>query len=83
MILLHGLLGSRPQASHAELDCPRVGPGPCGPGSGPDCRGRSEGPGQGVAERTASAKKKVAKKRYIYYIARVAPVDSPHFYSTK
>ena len=34
------------------VDCPRVGPGPCGPGSGPDCRGRSEGPGQVVAEWT-------------------------------
>jgi hypothetical protein len=38
--------------SHRRLDCPRVGPGPCGPGSGPDRRGRSEGPGQIVAEWT-------------------------------
>ena len=34
------------------IDCLRVGPGPCGPGSGPDHRGRSEGLGQGMAEWT-------------------------------
>ena len=34
------------------IDCPRVGPGPCGPGSRPDHRGRSEGLGQIVAEWT-------------------------------
>ena len=36
-----------------RVDCPKSGPGPRGPGSGPDRSHRSEGPGQWEVDRTS------------------------------
>src|SRR5271168_400968 len=47
------------------IDCPQSGPGPRGPGSGPDRKGRSECPGQRSLARTA-----VEGARASYFLAR-------------
>ena len=39
--------------SDLHIDCPQSGPGPRGPGSGPDRKGRSECPGQRSLARTS------------------------------